>query len=60
MITWIAPLLARTSVMTIDALVEVLSVIVGGVPLLMVSVSPSTVATGVPNGMLAASAVEAH
>jgi hypothetical protein len=54
-ITWITPLLARTSVATIRAGVAVVSVIVGGVPALIVIASPSTVVTAVPNGMFAAS-----
>lgn len=49
--TWITPLLARTSTATIFACTAVVSVMVGGVPALMVIFWPATVATGVPNGI---------
>ena len=49
-ITWITPLLARTSVATIGAASAVVSVIDSGVWLIVIA-WPDTVVTGAPNGI---------
>src|SRR5689334_21888163 len=50
-ITWITPLLARTSTATILAALVVVSRIAGGVPCTNVTDCIAAVATGVPNGI---------